>query len=196
MKVAILTMFAGLSSTYSLVNVVADQLQMLLDAGIAVKMLVSENCPDRERTGIFSDPVLQWVKITNTLDGQPIHWRDYSAPTGSVHPTFHREADAIARDFVRHLQDVDVCILHDILYQGWHLVHNVALRKAQKQLPQLRFLSFTHSLPVPAAGNHGRTFFRPLYPPAQYHLRLSYPGRPSCPFPAVRCSIGPVRRRI
>ena len=59
MKVAILTMFAGLSSTYSLVNVVADQLQMLLDAGIAVKMLVSENCPDRERTGIFSDPVLQ-----------------------------------------------------------------------------------------------------------------------------------------
>ena len=83
------------------------------------------------------------------MDGQPIHWRDYSAPTGSVHPTFHREADAIARDFVRHLQDVDVCILHDILYQGWHLVHNVALRKAQKQLPQLRFLSFTHSLPVP-----------------------------------------------
>lgn len=47
-----------------------------------------------------------------------------------------------------HLQDVDVCILHDILYQGWHLVHNIAIRKAQKQLPHVRFLAFTHSLPV------------------------------------------------
>ena len=148
MKVAILTMFAGLSSTYSLVNVVADQLQMLLDAGLSVKMLVSENCPDGERTGIFADPRLQWVKITNTLNGQPIHWRDYSTPTGSVHSTFYQEADAIAQDFVRHLQDVDVCILHDILYQGWHLVHNIALRKAQTELPHLRFLSFTHSLPA------------------------------------------------
>ena len=43
MKVAVLTMFSGLSTTYSLVNVVADQLKMLLDAGISVKLLVSEN---------------------------------------------------------------------------------------------------------------------------------------------------------
>ena len=34
MKAAILTMFSGLSSTYSLVNVVADQIRMLLDAGV------------------------------------------------------------------------------------------------------------------------------------------------------------------
>lgn len=47
-----------------------------------------------------------------------------------------------------HLQDVDICILHDILYQGWHLVHNIAIRKAQEQLPHVRFLAFTHSLPV------------------------------------------------
>lgn len=34
MKVAILTMFSGLATTYSLVNVVADQIKMLLEAGI------------------------------------------------------------------------------------------------------------------------------------------------------------------
>ena len=56
MKAAILTMFTGLSPTYSLVNVAADQIRMLLDAGIEVRMLVSETCPDRERTGIFLDP--------------------------------------------------------------------------------------------------------------------------------------------
>ena len=148
MKVAILTMFTGLSTTYSLVNVVADQLTMLLQAGIAVKVLVSETCPDGERTGIFADRRIEWVKITNTRNGALIHWHDYSGATGVVHPTFFAEAELIAQDFVRHLNDVDVCILHDILYQGWHLVHNIAIRKAQQELPQVRFLAFTHSLPV------------------------------------------------
>lgn len=149
MKVAILTMLTGLSSTYSLVNVVADQLSMLLEHDIPVKLLVSESCPDQARTGIFADPRIQWVKIINTRQGAPITWYDYAQPTGTVHETFFQEADLFAQDFIRHLQDVDVCILHDILYQGWHLVHNVAIRKAQEQLPQIRFLSFTHSLPVP-----------------------------------------------
>lgn len=148
MKVAILTMFSGLSTTYSLVNVVADQIQMLLQAGVEVKVLVSETCPDSERIGVFADPQIEWVKITNTLNGQPITWHDYAGATGTVHDSFFQEADCIAQDFIHHLQDVDVCILHDILYQGWHLVHNIAIRKAQEHLPHVRFLAFTHSLPV------------------------------------------------
>lgn len=148
MKVAILTMFSGLSTTYSLVNVVADQIKMLLDAQVKVKVLVCETCPDEERWGIFQDPRLEWVKITNTCRGNPIVWHDYSAPTGTVHESFYQEAEEIARDYVRHLQDVDACILHDILYQGWHLVHNVAIRQAQKSLPKVKFLAFTHSLPA------------------------------------------------
>ena len=46
MKVAILTMFSGLATTYSLVNVVADQIKMLLEAQVELKILVSETCPD------------------------------------------------------------------------------------------------------------------------------------------------------
>lgn len=148
MKVAILTMFTGLSSTYSLVNVVADQIKMLLRANISVKVLVSETCPDSQRTGVFADKRIQWVKITNTLQGETITWHDYSTPTGQVHETFFHEVDVIAEDFARHLYDVDVCIMHDILYQGWHLIHNIAIRKAQEHLPHVRFLAFTHSLPV------------------------------------------------
>lgn len=139
MKVVILTMFAGLSSTYSLVNVVADQIKMLLDAQVELKILVSETCPDEERHGVFLDPRIEWVKITNTRHGVPIVWHDYSAPIGKVHETSYEEAEWIAKDYVRHLQNVDVCIMHDILYQGWHLVHNVAIRQAQKSLPRVRF---------------------------------------------------------
>lgn len=148
MKVSLLTMFNGLTSTYSVVNVVAEQLRMLLDHDISVKLFVSENCPDDDKYGVFLDNRIEWVRIVNQRNGQVIQWRDYSQPSGQVHDTFFEEADLIASDLVKHLTDVDVCLMHDIHYQGWHLVHNVAIRKAQKQLPGLRFLAFTHSAPV------------------------------------------------
>lgn len=146
MKVAVLTMFSGLSTTYSLVNVAADQIKMLLNNGVEVKVLVSEACPDSERFGVYADRGIEWVKITNTRNGQPIKWYDYSQPT-ALHESFYDEVDIIAQDFAANLADVDVCIMHDILYQGWHLVHNLAIRKAQLELPKLRFIAMTHSLP-------------------------------------------------
>lgn len=148
MKIAILTMFNGLSTTYSLVNVVKDQLKMLLSVeDISIKMLVSQDCPDEERFDVFNHPDIEWIKITNRCKGKMIYWKDYKNPNKPIHDTFYEEVDAIAADFATYLEDVDVCFLHDILYQGWHLVHNVALRKAQKQLPNTRFLAFTHSAP-------------------------------------------------
>ncbi len=148
MKVAVLTMFNGLSNTYSLVNVVSEHLKMLLEAGVSTKMLVSEDCPDKDRGGVFADERLEWVKITNRLGEKTIQWRDYSQPDGKLHDTFYAEADAIAEDLEAKLKDVDVCIMHDIHYQGWHLVHNVAVRRAQEKLPGVRFIAMTHSVPV------------------------------------------------
>ncbi len=148
MKIAILTMFNGLSNTYSLVNVVESHLNIFLNKNLAVKMLVSEDCPDKERYGIFNDKRLEWVKITNRLNGKQIHWYDYNEPNGLLHSTFYDEVDIISSDFVKNLKDVDVCFMHDILYQGWHYVHNIAIRKAQKLLPNVKFISFTHSFPV------------------------------------------------
>ncbi len=147
MKVAILTMFNGLERTYSLVNVVAEHLRMLLDNNIPVKMLVCENCPDEQRSGIFLDERIEWVKVKNTLNGKQIHWHDYSQPEGKVHDTFFEEAEAVAEDLIDKLSDVDICMMHDIHYQGWHLVHNVAVRKAQEKLPNVRFIAVTHSAP-------------------------------------------------
>lgn len=148
MKIAVLTMFNGLSKTYSLVNVVEEHLRMLLKAGMEVKLLVSEDCPDSDRTGIFRDERLQWVPVANRLNGAQIHWRDYAHPTGRVHHTFYEEAEVIAASLYEALADCDVCFMHDILYQGWHLVHNVAVRQVQVRLPRLRFLSMVHSLPA------------------------------------------------
>ena len=153
MIVAILTMFNGLSTTYSLVNVVAEHLKMLLDAGVKTRMLVSQDCPDNERTGIFADERIEWVKITNRLNGKQIQWFDYAQPDGDVHDTFFEEADVIAADLEKNLMDVDVCIMHDIHYQGWHLIHNVAIRKAQDKLKNIKFIAVTHSAPVNRPSN-------------------------------------------
>jgi hypothetical protein len=148
MKIALLTMFNGLDSTYSIVNVVAEQLRMMLNDDVKPIMLVSENCSLDDRYGIFLDERIEWRKVVNSIDGEQIHWRDYSHSSGEVHDTFFKEVDIISADLVEKLSDVDTCIMHDIHYQGWHLLHNVAIRKAQEKLPKLRFIAFTHSAPV------------------------------------------------
>ncbi|CAH2214315.1 glycosyltransferase [Tepidibacter aestuarii] len=147
MKVAIFTMFNGLDRTYSLVNVVGEHLQMLLDANIKTKLLVSEHCLDSDRTGIYLDKRIEWAKVVNTVDGKNITWYDYSQPKGEVHETFYKEVDLIAKDLVKKLLDIDVCIMHDIHFLGWHLVHNLAIRKAQQELQNVKFIAFTHSVP-------------------------------------------------
>lgn len=153
MKVGILTMFNGLDRTYSLVNVVAEHLKMLLDDNIDTKLLVTEDCPDNDRFGIYLDERIEWVKVVNRINGKSIRWYDYSGPNGKAHKTFFEEVDLIAKDLVNKLSDVDVCIMHDIHFQGWHLVHNIAVRKAQKELQNIKFIAFTHSMPFNPAQN-------------------------------------------
>ena len=148
MKIGILTMFSDLDTTYSLVNVVAEQLRMFLDANIPTKILVCEGFKASSKYGVYLDERIEWAEVINTLNGKQIQWQDYSQPSGNVHKTFFEEADVIAEDLVNKLSDVDVCIMHDILYQGWHLIHNAAVRKAQEKLPKVKFISFSHSAPV------------------------------------------------
>ena len=62
MRIAILTMFNGLSNTYSLVNIVAEHIKMFLDNNIDTTILVSETMNDNEKWGIYLDKRLKWIK--------------------------------------------------------------------------------------------------------------------------------------
>ncbi|MCX7921443.1 MAG: glycosyltransferase [Clostridia bacterium] len=175
MKVAILTMFSDLDTTYSLVNVVAEQLRMLLTANVPTKLLVCERFAQSSKYGIYLDEKIEWAEVTNTLNGKQIQWFDYDQPTGKVHDTFFQEAEVIADDLVNKLSDVDVCIMHDILYQGWHLIHNVAVRKAQEKLPDVRFISFSHSAPANRPNNPKWPFSARYSPmPNTTYIALTY----------------------
>lgn len=101
-------------------------------------MLVSEQCPDEQRQGIFLDDRLEWIKVKNSYNGKMIEWHNYGEAYGKVHEIFFEEAGVIAEDLVKNLSDVDVCIVHDILYHPIHLVNNVALRKVLLRLVRIR----------------------------------------------------------
>lgn len=170
-------MFSRLDTTYSLVSVVAEQLRMLLDAGLTVRLLVCEQFDETSRFGVYLDDRIEWARVTNSKNGKQFEWRDYDQPYADVPASFFEEAQLISDNLVSLLADMDVCILHDILYQGWYLLQNVALRKAAEQLPRLRFLSFSHSAPLVRPGNLKWPFsarFTPL--PRTTYIALTYAG--------------------
>ncbi|MEG2015252.1 MAG: hypothetical protein RR086_05915, partial [Clostridia bacterium] len=101
-------------------------------------------------------------------EGKPYEWKDYKE-SREVDASFYIMRDAIASDLKVALQDVDVCILHDILYQGLHLAHNAAFRIALTQFPNMRILAFTHSKPR-------------QHIESQYPINLMYQDMPNTTF--------------
>ncbi len=148
MKIAILTMFNGLSSTYSLVNVVESHINMLLKNNYDVTIFVTEQFKDSNKYGGYLNKKLKWKRIVNSKQGVPFKWIDYTDNSSQVHKTFEMEVKMLTDDFTLKLQGFDLCFMHDILFQGWHLHHNVAIRNAQKNLPKLKFYNFIHSVPT------------------------------------------------
>ncbi len=150
MKIAILTMFNGFSTTYSLVNVVAEQIKMILNcSNYDVTLFVSETCNMSEKFGVYLDSRLKIESIVNKIDGEIIKWVDYD-DVEELNSRFYNEVEVLKNDMIHKLKGFDVCIMHDILYQGVHLIHNVAIREAQKEkeLEDLRFVACTHSMPL------------------------------------------------
>ncbi len=148
MKIAFLTMFNGFSTTYSLVKVVAEQIKMILKySDYEVTLFVSETCDMSESFGIYLDKKLKIETIANKIDDTQIQWVDYDI-TNELDKNFYKEVAIIEKDMVEKLKGFDLCIMHDILYQGVHLIHNLAIRKAQEKLDNLRFIACTHSMPL------------------------------------------------
>lgn len=147
MKVALLTMFENLKPTYSLVYVVSMQVQMLLEAGYKVKLLVSERCEEGQKTGILTDSRIEWVKVREMNDSGLLQGTDYYDEKNSLPDNLEEQISVIKEALIDYLKEDDLCFLHDILFQSKHYIHHLAVRAVQEALPQLRFIAFTHSYP-------------------------------------------------
>ncbi len=149
MKIGILTMFSGLSEYYSLVNIVSEQIYMMLQESndIEIVLIVTEDCKD-EKKGIFADDRIIWKKISTNINGRKIELGNFIEEKIDEDQYFNEDIVYLSNQFEEVLRDIDVCIMHDILYLYQNYKYNMALRKARKKVSKTKFLSFCHSYPL------------------------------------------------
>ncbi|HWI53961.1 MAG TPA: hypothetical protein VNT01_17630 [Symbiobacteriaceae bacterium] len=145
-RVVIVTTFADLSPDYSLAGVVSDQLRMLVRAGYAPSLVVQTNFHDDER-------VPEGVDIRKAMPVLPLH--DYQ-PHEQARPDFAQAAETIAEALRPILEQFDVAITHDLMFLGWYLPHNQAIRQLAAELPAVKWLHWVHSAP---SGRPGKLIY-------------------------------------
>ena len=137
-KVAILTSFVGkIDSAYSLCNVVGTQLKMLVKYGYRPTLIVRSL---EEPEGIWANPAITVKQIPNLI---------LDPVSGKVEDMEKFKKDSITTAEALHeiVQDHDVVITHDTIFQKGELIQNAAARMVAEELPNLRWLHWIHSGP-------------------------------------------------
>ncbi len=135
-RIGILTTFADFNSAYSLCGVVNQQLLALVKHNYKPVLFVLD---------IFNDEAkvpagVEIRKIVPQLILEP-----YSA--GKL-DNLDADVAKAQQAFEENLQDIDVCLTHDIIFINSYLPYNVALRKAiDTKLGKVRWLHWMHSGP-------------------------------------------------
>lgn len=149
-RVAIFTQFSSYSEAYSLNRVVMNQIRMLVDNGYKPVVIV----------GQYFEPVLDYadpnVEIKRIPD-VPV----FNEVTQD--PTFETDVLAIEKALALALEDVDVVLTHDIIYQPACVKHLVAAKQIAKKRPDLRWLHWIHSATSPYTLSNLKPVFADKY---------------------------------
>lgn len=139
MKVAILTNFQEFLSGYSLTGIVLDQCRMLREYGHDVHLFVCERFNLKQT--IIPEGVIIEKKIPFA------HLTDYRSKQ-NISPE-HQATIAKMADMLRHeLKDYDIAFTHDFVFTGWNLPHGMGCIEASKDLPNVAWLHWIHSVPT------------------------------------------------
>ena len=141
MTIGILTTFYNWDRAYSLVSVVEEQLNSLLKHGYNPVLFVHDNFnADNEiPKGVEIRKVVPRFKLV-----------DYGSQP--VEPGFDEQVAQVKKAFEDNLQDIDVVLSHDLIFQGWFLPYNIGMRQAQPNL-KCKWFHWTHSAPSPRPDN-------------------------------------------
>ena len=133
-KVCIVTAFRGYDPAYGLCRFVENEVKMLVRGGYTPRLIV--------RTGYKAD------ECADAYAGAEIVAID-PGETGSnrveVKPESRGEIDALEIQLLQAVEDFDVCITHDLIFQANLWKHHVAARRIAPKLPGLRWLHVVHS---------------------------------------------------
>ena len=128
MKVGILTTFADLDRSYSLVGVALEQAAMLAEHGIEYEFFVLKS---------FSGEAPEWLNLRAEV------------PTGHLQEDVIN--DALAEETIAWLKErapqFDVLITHDMMFQTWFVTYNHAIREVIQSCPATTWVHWVHSAP-------------------------------------------------
>lgn len=134
--VALFTTFYECKSGYSLVAVTETQINMLLDGGYDPIVLVQEN---------FTSGSSPWnnhtVDLRKVIPSFPL--------VPSIHKDFDERANQVYNALCENLNGIDVVLTHDIIFQEFYKEHNIAVRQYAKENPDILWLNWIHSRPIP-----------------------------------------------
>jgi len=134
MKIAIFTTFLGFDNAYSLCNVVADQVAMFKGGGYEPVVIVAKGF---KKVGIFESVEVREIP--------PVQLHN----DGNLGDNYEDEIVLMTEALRVILDDIDVVLTHDVIYQPAHLIHNVAARKIAEEKPNIRWLHWIHSATSP-----------------------------------------------
>lgn len=143
-KVAILTTFYEADSGFSLIAVVENQIKMLIDNSYEPIVIVQEN-----------------FKTDKEL------WQPYNLDVRAVLPDLGAKKEAYKTVLLEHLQDVNVCITHDIILLSTYREHYKALKELDLDITYLHYI---HSCPNPNSYNPPPGYI--IYPNATDKARV------------------------
>ena len=133
-KIAIFTNFNSAEPAYSLNRVVQDQIKMLIQGGYSVKVIVAEGF----------QPVEEYKNVELAfIPNVPCH------NEVKKDESFDNDVETIYMALKTALNDVDVVLTHDVIYQPACLKHNFAARRFAKENNSIKWLHWIHSATSP-----------------------------------------------
>ena len=134
-RIAILTNFREFSPSYSLTGIVLDQVRMLSEHGHDVSVAVNENYHGEPFDSILLRRIIP--------DYEQINYRSVADLTDEYRDIIVRTAAIL----IKELTDIDYVFTHDFVFTGWNLLMGLACQLTSKQIPDLRWLHWVHSVP-------------------------------------------------
>lgn len=147
-KICIVTNFNSADPAYSLNRVVQDQIKMLKIGGYTPIVIVSEHFQAIEA---YQNAEIRKIPAVNCHNSV------------KKDETFDEDVAKLKEAFAQHLEDIDVALTHDIIYQPAALKHNLAIRQIAANKPKIKWLHWIHSATPPYTIANLRPYFQEEY---------------------------------
>ena len=136
MRVAVLTTFNQLMEEYSLCTVASNEIKMLVEGGHDVTAIVNKGFKAPEES-IWNHPRVKIEEIPSFTIGNE----------GQMPADYEKKAASLLSVLVPILENNQICLTHDIIYQKAHRIYNLACRAAADKI-NIKWLHHLHSCPI------------------------------------------------